>query len=456
MIHGLSDDEQRIVTGLTKRLADHRRGNEIRRGHMDCKRLPQLPPTVPPYLRRVRLVLGWPAKAVEALAQRVRLTGFAVPGAQLSTFGLDAILGDTEYLAQSRIAQLSALEHGVSWLVVHRGGPGEPDVLITRQNALNGTGEWNERARRLTSFLSVSAYDEAAAPKSFNLYLPGEAITIVDKHVTNRAATIPGTVPVEPLVYRERDGRPFGSSRITRPIMGITQSAIRTMLRSEGTADFYGAPLLALFGPDQSLFDQYPAMKMLLSSMFAIPDNENASDGNERADLKQLAQGSQGPHISQLEVWAQLFAGEAKIPVSSLGIGATQANPTSAESYLASREELISEAEDTQDGFTRAHVRTQQNAWRMATGEIDLPAELHKLAPVWRDARHTSKAQAADWLAKAVSALPWIADTDVAVEMLGLDETLVERLRAERPAPSETPLDRITSALGRQAGPTEG
>ena len=95
-------------------------------------------------------------------------------------------------------------------------------------------------------------------------------------------------------------------------------------------------------------------------------------------------------------------------------------------------------------------------AEKMATGEIDLPAELHKLAPVWRDARHTSKAQAADWLAKAVSALPWIADTDVAVEMLGLDETLVERLRAERPAPSETPLDRITSALGRQAGPTEG
>lgn len=454
MIHGLSDDEQRVVTGLTKQLADHRRNNEIRRGHMDCKRLPQLPPTVPPYLRQVRLVLGWPAKAVEALAQRVRLTGFAVPGERLSVFGLDAILDETEYLAQSRIAQLSALEHGVSWLVVHRGAAGEPDVLITRQNALNGTGEWNERARRLVSFLSVSAYDEAAAPKSFNLYLPGEAITIIDKRVVNRTSTIPGAVPVEPLVYRERDGRPFGSSRITRPIMGITQSAIRTMLRSEGTADFYGAPLLALFGPDQSLFDQYPAMRMLMSSMFAIPDNADAIE-NSRADLKQVAQGSQGPHISQLEVWAQLFAGEAKIPVSSLGIGATQANPTSAESYLASREELISEAEDAQDGFARAHVRTQQTAWKMATGEAELPAELHKLVPVWRDARHTSKAQAADWLAKAVSALPWIADTDVAVEMLGLDEALVERLRAERPAPTETPLDRMVTELGRQAGATE-
>ncbi len=176
MIHGLSDGEQRVVTGLTKQLADHRRNNEIRRGHMDCKRLPQLPPTVPPYLRQVRLVLGWPAKAVEALAQRVRLTGFAVPGERLSVFGLDAILDETEYLAQSRIAQLSALEHGVSWLVVHRGGAGEPDVLITRQNALNGTGEWNERARRLVSFLSVSALRLTHTPCTARLAMAAAAL----------------------------------------------------------------------------------------------------------------------------------------------------------------------------------------------------------------------------------------------------------------------------------------
>lgn len=451
MIVGLTDTEQATVEALAKTLAARRLSNETRKGHMDCKKLPKLPPTVPPYLREVRLVLGWPAKAVEALAQRVRLTGFAIPGGNLETVGLDAILDDTEYVSQSRIAQMSALELGVAWLIAHRGGAGEPDVLVTRQNALHGTGEWNARARRLNNFLSVSAYDASGAPKDFNLYLPGEAVVVIDKHVEDRTPTIDGMVPVEPLVYRERDGRPFGSSRISRPIMRLTQSAIRSMLRSEGTADFYGAPLLALFGPDQSLFDENPAMKLLLSSMFALPDNEEAAE-NSRATLQQIAQGSQQPHISQLEVWAQLFAGEAKIPVSSLGVGSVQANPTSAESYLASREELISEAEDTQDGFARAHIRIQQHAWRIATGETELPAEMRRLVPVWRDARHTSKAQAADWLAKTVSALPWIAETDVAVEMLGLDDALVERLRAERPAPTETPIDRMTRELSRQAG----
>ncbi len=446
-IYGLSDDEQRLVSGLLQEIANHRSRNEIRRAHMDCKKLPKPPPTVPPYLRNIGLVLGWPAKAVEALARRARLTGFAIPGSELSTFGIDTILDENEYVAESRMAQLSALEFGVSWLVATRGGSGEPDVLITRRTALDGTGTWNVRARRLSDFLSVNTRDTQGQPKAFNLYLPGQVVIIDDKRVQDRVETGLDHIPVEPLVYRQRDGRPFGSSRITRPIMGITQSAIRTMLRSEGTADFYGAPLLALFGPDQSLFDSNPALKMLLSMMFAVPDNEDAE--NPRADLKQLTQGSQQPHISQLQVWAQLFAAEANIPVTSLGVNMSQSNPTSDGSYEASREDLIGEAEDTQDGFARAHVRIQQTAWMIATGEKELPAEMRKLQPIWRDARHGSKAGAADWLTKTTSVLPWIAETDTALDLLGLDELTVERLRGDK---RRAELMRAMSALGTPGG----
>ncbi len=397
---------------------------------MDCKKLPKPPPTVPPYLRNIGLVLGWPAKALEALARRVRLTGFAIPGSDLSSFGLDTILDDNDYVSEARMAQMSALEFGVSWQVVTRGGAGEPDVLITRQTALDGTGTWNIRARRLSDFISVNTRDQQGNPSAFNLYLPGQTVVIDSKRVVDRVETGLDHVPVEPLVYRQRDGRPFGSSRITRPIMQITQSAIRTMLRSEGTADFYGTPLLALFGPDKSLFESNPPLRMLLSSMFAIPDNDDAE--NPRADLKQLAQGSQQPHVDQLQVWAQLFAAEANIPATSLGVNMSQANPTSDESYEASREDLIAEAEDTQDGFTRAHVRTQQTAWLLATGEQVLPTELRKLQPTWRDARHGSKGGAADWMTKVVSVLPWVAETDTALDLLGLDEGTVDRLLADR------------------------
>ena len=429
---GLSDDEQRTLDRLVAQLDSHAVRNELRRAHMDAKALVRrLPPTLPPYLRNVGMVLGWPTKAVEAVARRTRLTGFSVLGADPASFGINSILDENDYLFESRQAQLSSLESGVSWQIATRGLPGEPEAMVTRQDALNGTGEWSRRARRLTSFLSVIERGEDGNPSEFNLYLPGVTVVCEGRRVVDRVPSLPH-VPVEPLVYRQRDARPFGSSRISRPIMAITHSAVRTILRSEGTADFYGAPLLALFGPDESFFKQNPALKLLLSSMFAISDNPDADPGNERADIKQFAQASQEPHIKQLEVWAQLFASEANIPVSSLGIGMTQANPTSAESYLASREDLIAEAEDAQDGWSRPHVRTLLNAWMMREGVTELPDELLKLRPIWRDARHDSKAASGDWFMKVASVMPWMAESDAALDLIGLDEDTAERLRDDK------------------------
>lgn len=432
---GLSTDEQATVNKLLQQLSDRRVRNELRRAYMDCKKVPVPPPTVPPYLRNIQMVLGWPAKAVEQLARRVRLTGFSIPGADLSAFGLDEVLADNDYIAESRMAQLSAMEIGVSWLVTTRGGAGEPDVLITRQSALDGTGTWSVRARRLTDFLSVTERDDNGQPRTYNLYTPGQVVMVDRRAVVARVATGLDRVPVEPLVYRQRDGRPFGSSRITRPLMKITDSAVRTMLRSEGTADFYGVPLLALFGPDKSFFDNNSPLKMLLSSMFTIPDNPDANtDAHERADLKQLTQASQQPHVDQLQFWAQLFAGEAHIPVTSLGIGMLQANPTNADAYTASREDLISEAEDAQDGFARAHLRTMQHAFLLRSGETQLPAELLTLQPVWRDPRHESKSAMADWLTKVASVIPWIAETDTVLDLVGLPEETANQLRGEHKA----------------------
>lgn len=432
IISGLTPEEHVVMLDLLQQLDKCRRGNERRRGYMDAKRLPTPPPTVPPYLRNIGLVLGWPAKAVEALARRVKLTGFAVPGFDLETFGLDVVLDENEYVSEAALAQLSAMEHGVSWLVATQGWSDEPDVLITHQSALDATGAWSTRSRRLTAFLSVIERDRDGQPKRMNLYLPGQVAVIDSKVVVDRVQTGVPFVTAEPLVYRRRDNRPFGSSRITRPLMRITDSAVRTMLRSEGTADFYGVPLLALFGPDESIFKESPPLKMLMSSMFAVPDNEDASAGHERASIQQLTQASQQPHVDQLGVWAQLFAAEANIPVSSLGIGMTQANPTSADSYLASREDLISEAENAADGFSRAHARILRTAWMLREGEDSIPRELLKLEPIWRDARHESKASLSDWFVKVASVLPWVAEADSAIDLLGVDEVTAQRLRADK------------------------
>lgn len=299
---GLSVDEQRIVNGLEAQLEGKRRRNRVRSAYMDGKHAPsQMPPTVPPYLRRMGMVLGWPAKAVEALARRARLVDFALPGGDLATFGLDAIIDENAYVSESREAALSSLEHSVAWLIATRGDTdkGDPDVLITRKTAVEGTGEWSRRSRRLVNFMSVVERDKVtAAATEFNLYLPGMTIMCAEGRVQDRLRSSLPRIPVEPLVYRRRDARPFGSSRISRPIMALTDSAVRSVLRSEGTADFYSIPGMALFGPDESFFNGTPSWKMLMNGIFAVPDNEDAPAGKERAEMKQFTQASQGPHVA--------------------------------------------------------------------------------------------------------------------------------------------------------------
>lgn len=431
-VDGLSPDEQQTLNTLVDQLIQKRRRNELRSGFMDAKHLLRhVPPTVPGYIRNLAICLGWPAKAVEHLARRAKLDGFSIPGDDLSRWGIDRILDSNDYVLESRIHHIASLEHGPAFLVSTVGGEGEPDVVITRRSALDGTGDWNVRTRHLDNFLSVVEWKDGK-PSEFNLYLPGRTILVSGGRVQERIPHNLPRIPVEALVYRARDGRPFGSSRITRPIMSITKSAVRTIMRSEGTADFYSAPIIALLGADESTFGQSPRLQMLMSHMFGVPDDDEAPLGKERVDLKQIQQASQEPHVKQLEVWAQLFAAEASIPVSSLGIGATQANPTSAESYFASREDLIDEGEDTADGWTLPHVRTIQNAWMLAAGESQVPSELLRLQADWRDPRHPSKASEADWMMKVSATMPWIAESDTALDLIGVRPAVAEKLRAEK------------------------
>jgi hypothetical protein len=129
-------------------------------------------------------------------------------------------------------------------------------------------------------------------------------------------------------------------------------------------------------------------------------------------------------------------------------------NPTSADSYIASREDLIAEAEGATDDWGPALRRTMLRALAMVNNLDKVPDEWATISPKWRSPVYLSRAAQADAGMKQLTAVPWLADTDVGLELLGLDEQQIRRAIADRRrAQARTTLADLTAAISTTAAP---
>jgi hypothetical protein len=329
-------------------------------------------------------------------------------------------------------------DHGVSFLITTRGdeSAGEPEALVHAKDALNATGTWNPRTRRLDNLLSITGRDDRGQPTSFALYLENRTVTgwLEDAEWQIDEQDHPWGVPAEMLVYKPRVGRPFGTSRISRAVMSLHDQALRTVIRMEGHADVFSYPEMWLLGADEGIFmnadgTQKASWQVMLGRIKAIPDDHDSE--TPRADVKQFRASSPQPHIEQLKQQAQLFSGETSIPLTSLGVS-DMTNPTSSDSYIASREDLIAEAEGATDDWGPPLRRTLTRALAIANGLDEVPPQWATIDAKWRSPVYLSRAAAADAGAKQLAAIPWLADTEVGLELLGLDEQQIKRALGDR------------------------
>jgi hypothetical protein len=440
-VPGLSEDENVVLNLLREQLDAKRERNLLRSAYYDGRHaVRQVGGVIPPQYHKLGLVLGWTAKGVDGLARRCNLDKFVWSGGDLESLGM-AELEDSNFLL-SEIAQgrTDSLLHGVSYLITTRGdeSAGEPAALVHSRDGLAATGEWNVRRRALDSLLSVTSWKDDRIT-GFVLYLPNLTIS-AEKGAGNRWAVQRSEhafgVPVDPQVYRPRSSRRMGRSRLTRPAMAIQDSALRSLIRLEAHMDIYAIPKMILLGADDSIFkneDGSPkaSWQLALGRAFGIPDDDDPANPNPRADVKQFSAESPAPHLSNLNTQAKLMARETDLPDADFAL-ADMANPTSGDSYIASRENLIAEAEGAMDDWSVPIRRTATRALAIQNGLDAVPESWAGIAPKWRSPIYLSRAAAADAGAKQLSAVPWLAETEVGLELLGLDEQQIQRAVAEK------------------------
>lgn len=441
----LSDDENDELAYLLTKLDRHARFNRLVDAYYDGERNMRRAHSgvIPPQYYRLGLVLGWTAKAVDALSRRCNLDGFVWADGDLDSLGYQELWDSNHLGSETDQGVTSSLIHACAFVVAARGeSDDEPRALVHFADASDATGEWNSRARRLDSMLWVNDRDDKGKPSALTLYLKNRTVTgwYEDGQWNSQVSEHTFGVPAAPLPYKPRLKRPFGRSRISRPVRGIQDAAARELLRLEGHMDVYSFPEFWMLGADESVFTNSDGSvkaqwEVMLGRIKGIPDDQDliSSDAPQlsRADVKKFDAASPEPHLAALNTYSKLFARETSLPDSSVAI-TDMANPTSAEAYDSAQYELIAEAEGATDEWSPSLRYVTRIALAMQNGLDEVPPEWRTIDTRWRDPRYQSRAAMADAGSKAIAAVPALADMEVGLELLGLDEQQVKRVTAER------------------------
>lgn len=158
--------------------------------------------------------------------------------------------------------------------------------------------------------------------------------------------------------------------------MSITESAMRTLKRSEITAEFYSFPQKYVVGMDPDA-EQMDKWKATVSSLLQFDKDE---DGDSPT-LGQFQQQSMAPHLDQLKMFAALFAGETGLTLDDLGF-ATE-NPASQEAIKASHENLRLTARKAQRAFGSGFLNVGYLAACLRDDYQYYRNQVYMTTPIW-------------------------------------------------------------------------
>lgn len=292
---------------------------------------------IPEKMRWMSHTLGWCGKAVDALADRLSFREF-----REDNFDLTAIfqMNNSDILFDSAV--LSALVSSCCFIHISQDDDGFPRLTVI--DGGNATGILDEVTGLLREGYAVLERDKNNAPILEAYFTAGET-TYYPKdgkpYIKANAAPYPLLVPI---IHRPDAVRPFGHSRISRACMDIMQSALRTLKRSEVSAEFYSFPQKYVTGLSNDA-DTFENWRASMSTFLAFTKDE---DG-DKPQLGQFTQQSMSPYTEQLRTFAALFAGETGLTLDDLGF--VTDNPSSAEAIKASHENLRLAARKAQKTF---------------------------------------------------------------------------------------------------------
>lgn len=426
------------------------------------QRLEVLGLAIPPELARFTVIVNWPRVVVDAIADRLDVKGFRLPGADVGDPDLYSTWVGNGMVELDLMARLDYLVYGRTYKCVGVDDDGgeritveSPRQIITRRDprtnkiveALRLYDVENGQAKRATWYL-----------ENETRWLSGDGPWMVDE--TDEHGL--GRVPVVPTFRRRRTTIPQHRSlqgvSAMEDVVPITDAAARNISNAQLGQETHAVPQRGVLGATKGDFigsDGKPltAWEAYFGAVWALGNKDAKTFQFDASDMQNFER--------MMDLYARLASGTSGLPPNYFGLAADDA--ASADAIRSRESRLVKIAERDQVALGQSDAEVLRIADRIKTGSWN--KELESLETLWYDAGTPTVAARADAVVKLYSATDSagrpLLPREMAMEELGWSPTKIKRaLQMLSEEERDRTLERVArdvtnGAFGEQPQPTE-
>lgn len=392
---------------------------------------------LPERLRGLEVGCEWGAKAVDVLASRSMFDGF-VGNDGSDTETMQKILSDNRMLSEYSKACKDELKYGCTFATLS--ADTEIGCRIRFHSPMTAAALWDGESGRIECGLSVidtvrnDTQDHQFVPAVLRFDTDTAVIMlrrVDDIWAMERLPHVMGRPLMEPLIYNATPAKPFGRSRLKKPIRELIKGYVRTIANATIGLEFATSPQKYLLGVTDEQYDAIISDKFKQYVGSILTATTNPETGND-PKFGQLQQGNISPHVEMIRLLSTQFSAATGLSVTDTGV-VNDANPTSSDAILAQSQTLVLMAEqlNSSNGDSLKMIAQMAQAIVRNVSLEDLTDEELNVIPHFKNPAMPSVAMTADAAVKIASARQGFSNTDVFLEMIGFDQADIRRIKAQ-------------------------
>lgn len=439
-VDGLTDKERTQLSDLidvfTRHAHKNAEKNKFYEGNVTLAEV-NLGLALPDGLRNLEIGCEWGAKTVDVLASRSIFDGYVGSnGENVET--MQKIMADNRLLSEYAKSCKDELKYGCTFATLSA----DPviGVRIRFHSPVTASALWDGEAGRIDCGMSIldAVKDEAKrweyVPSAIR-FDTADAVIIL-RNVENiwtaeRRPHKMGRPLMEPMIWNATQSKPFGRSRLKKPIRELIKGYVRTVANATIGLEFATSPQKYLLGVTDEQYDAVISDKFrqyVGSILTATPNPETG----ETPKFGQLQQGSIGPHVEMVRLLATQFSAATGLSVTDTGV-VNDANPTSSDAILAQSQTLVLMAEQLNEsnGDSLKTIAMMAQAILRNVRMEDLTDDERNVVAHFKNPAMPSVAMTADAAVKIAGAREGFAQTDIFLEMIGFDQADIRRIKAQ-------------------------